>query len=46
MNSAGQWPGHPHDVAVWTSDDLQIHPMPVVLAGIERPVGGDPVDGD
>jgi len=27
-------------------DDLQVHPVVAVLAGIERPVGGDPVDGN
>jgi hypothetical protein len=27
-------------------DGLQVHPVVAVLAGIERPVGGDPVDGN
>ena len=25
---------------------LQVHPVLAVLAGVERPVRGDPVDGD
>src|SRR5215471_2098767 len=27
-------------------DDLQVHAVAPVLAGVEGPVGGDPVDGD
>ena len=27
-------------------DDLEIHAVPVVLAGVEGPVRGDPVDGN
>ena len=46
MHGAGQRPGHPHDVPVGAGDDLQVHPVLAVLAGVERPVGGDPVDGD
>ena len=46
VDGAGQWPGHPDDVAVRAGDDLQVHPVPAVLAGVERPVGGDPVDGN
>ena len=46
MHGAGQRPGHPHDVAVRAGDDLQVHPVLAVLAGIERPVGGDSVDWD
>ena len=46
MHRAGQRPGHPHDLAAWTGDDLQVHPMPTVLAGVEGPVRGDPVDRD
>jgi hypothetical protein len=38
--------GHPHDVPVGTGDDLQVHPVLAVLAGIERPVGRHPLDGD
>jgi hypothetical protein len=30
---------------VRAGDDLKVHPVPVVLAGVERPVGGDAVDG-
>ena len=45
-HGAGQRPGHPHDVAARVGDDLQVHPVPTVPPGIERPVGGDPVDGD
>ena len=46
MHGAGQRPGHPHDLAAGAGDDLQVHPVPAVLAGIERPVGGHPVDRD
>jgi hypothetical protein len=46
VDGAGQRPGHPDDVAVRASDDLQVHSVLAVLAGVERPVGGDPVDGD
>ena len=42
----GQWAGHPHDLAVRCCDDLQVHAVPVVLAGVERPVGGEAVDED
>jgi hypothetical protein len=31
---------------VRAGDDLQVHSVPLVLAGVEGPVGGDPVDGD
>ena len=30
---------------VRAGDDLQVHPLLAVLAGVEGPVGGDPVDG-
>jgi hypothetical protein len=33
-------------IAVWAGDDLEVHPVLTVLAGVKRPVGGDPVDGD
>jgi hypothetical protein len=46
LHGAGQRPGHPHDVTVRAGDDLQVHPVSAVLAGIERPVGRHPVDGD
>jgi len=46
VDGAGQRPGHPHDVAVGAGDDLQVHPVLAVLAGVGRPVGGDPVDGN
>jgi len=35
-----------HDVTVRADDDLQVHPVLAVLAGVKRPVGGDPADGD
>jgi hypothetical protein len=38
MHGAGQRLGHPHDVAVGAGDDLQVHPVLAVLAGVERPV--------
>jgi len=46
MHRAGQRPGHPQDVPAGTGDDLQVHPVLAVLAGVERPVRGHPVDGD
>ena len=46
VHRAGQRPGHPQDVAVRAGDDLQIHPVLLVLAGVEGPVRGDPVDRD
>jgi len=46
MHRAGQRPGHPHDIPGGTGNDLQVHPVLAVLAGIEGPVRGDPVDGD
>ena len=46
MDRAGQRPGDPHDLAVGGGDDLEVHAVAAVLAGVERPVGGDPVDGD
>jgi hypothetical protein len=42
----GQRPRDPHNVPAWAGDDLEIHPMPAVLAGVERPVRGDAVDGN
>jgi len=42
----GSGPHTPHDVTARAGDDLQVHPVAAVLAGVERPVGGDPVDGD
>jgi hypothetical protein len=41
MHRAGQWPGHPHDVAVGAGDDLQVRAALAVLAGVKRPVSGD-----
>jgi hypothetical protein len=46
MHRAGPRPGHPHDVTVRAGDDLQVHAVLAVLAGVERAVCGDPVDGD
>ena len=46
MHRAGQRPGHPHDVPVRAGDDLQVHPVLAVLAGVKRPVSGHPVDRD
>jgi hypothetical protein len=42
----GSAPDAPHDVPVGTGDDLQVHPVLLVLAGLERPVGGEPADRD
>jgi hypothetical protein len=46
VHRSGQFPGHPQDVAAGAGDDLQVHPVLAVLAGVERPVRGDPVDRD
>jgi len=46
MDGARQGPGDPQDVSVRAGDDLQVHPVLAMLAGVERPVSGDPVDGD
>ena len=35
VDRAGQRPGHPHDAAVRAGDDLQVHPVPLVLARVE-----------
>ena len=46
VDGAGQRPRHPQDLAVWAGDGLEVHAMPFVFAGVERPVRGDPVDRD
>jgi Transposase DDE domain len=46
VHRSGQRAGHPHDIAVRAGDDLQVHPVLLVFAGVERPVRGDPVDRD
>jgi hypothetical protein len=46
VNGAGQRAGDPQDVSVRGRDDLQVHPVLFVLARVERPVRGDPVDRD
>ena len=46
VHGAGQRAGDPEYLAVRGGDDLQVHPVTAVLAGVERPVGGDPVDRD
>ena len=46
VDRAGQRAGDPEDVAVGTGDDLQVHPVLPVLARVEGPVRGDPVDRD
>ena len=35
VHRAGQRPRHPHDVAAGARDDLQVHPVLTVLAGVE-----------
>ena len=45
VGGAGQRAGDPQDLAVRGRDDLQVHPVAAVLAGVERPVGGDAVGG-
>ena len=46
MHGPGQRAGDPQDLAVRGRDDLQVHAVAAVLAGVERPVSGHPVDGD
>jgi len=46
VDGAGQWPGHPYDVSARAGDDLQVHPVAAVLAGVKRPVRSHPIDGD
>jgi hypothetical protein len=46
VDRAGQRTGDPQDLAVGTGDDLQVHAVLLVLAGVERLVRGDPVDRD
>ena len=46
VDRAGQRPGDPQQLAGGAGDDLQVHPVAVVLAGEERPVRGDPVSPD
>jgi hypothetical protein len=45
VHRAGQRAGDEPDVAAGAGDDLQVHPLAPVLAGVEGPVRGDPVDG-
>src|SRR6266536_3077916 len=45
-HAAGQRPGHPPDGAIRRGDDLPVHAVLLVLARVEGPVFGDPVDGD
>jgi hypothetical protein len=35
-----------HTISPSGGDDLQVHAVTAVLAGVEGPVSGDPVDGD
>ena len=37
------WPGHPQDVPVGAGDDLLVHAVLFVLAGVERPVRAKPL---
>ena len=46
MHAAGQRPRHPQDLAGGRGDDLQVHAVAAVLAGVERAVFGNPVDGN
>ncbi len=39
-------PEDPPDAAAGAGDDLQVHAVLLVLAGVERPVRGHPADGD
>ena len=45
VGGPGQRARDPQDLAVG-GDDLEVHPMMAVLAGVERPAGSHPVDGD
>jgi len=46
VHRAWQRSGDPQGVIVRASDDLQVHAVFLVLAGVGRPVGGHAVDGD
>jgi hypothetical protein len=46
MDGTGQRSGDPQDLPARVGDDLQVHPVLAVLAGVERPVGSHAVDGD
>lgn len=38
IHSAGQGTGHPPDLTVRAGDDLQVHAVAAILAGVERPI--------
>jgi len=46
VHRAGQRTGDPEDLATGAGDDQQVHPVALVLAGVERPVRRDPVNRD
>jgi hypothetical protein len=46
VHGTGQRPGHPHHLTVRARDRLQVHPVPVMLTGGERPVGSHRAEGD
>jgi hypothetical protein len=46
MDGSGQRAGDPQDAVIRRGNDLQVHPVSLVLAGVERPVRGDVVDRD
>jgi hypothetical protein len=46
VDRAGQRPGHPQELPGGTGENLQVHPVAVVLAGEEWPVRGHPVGPD
>jgi hypothetical protein len=46
VHGARERAGDPQELAAGGGDDLQVHAVAAVLAGVERPLGGDPVDGD
>jgi hypothetical protein len=45
-DGAGQGTRNPQDLAVRGGDDLEVHAVAAVLAGVERPVSGEAVDRD
>jgi hypothetical protein len=46
VHMARQAARHPQDVTRRTGDDLQVHPVPLVLPRVELLVPGHPVDRD
>ncbi len=46
MSRTGQARGDPDQPTGGIGEDLQVHPVPLGLTGVVRPVEGDPIDAD